>query len=164
MGWIPAVTGGAAAAAAAAEEQRKEEEEMTGYTREELEGEWEFKIVRSFMNAFANPRIMQRLVEEEARAGWEMVEKFDNGRVRFKRHKSARGLDDQLRAEGVDPYRANFGAGTKMAFKLVMVGAAVLGMLVVMAVSGSALPVIGVVLVFMLIVAVAVVFARGRLR
>ncbi len=109
MGWIPATTGGAtAAAAAAAEERRREEEEMTGYTQEELENDWEFKIVRSeFLRAFGNPEKMQRLIEEEARAGWVMIEKFDNTRVRFKRPRSARERDHLL-GPGIDPYRTQY--------------------------------------------------------
>lgn len=86
--------------------RREEEEEMTPYTAEELENNWEFKIVRSGIGEFGNPKTFQALLEQEARAGWVLVEKFDNSRVRFKRPISARQNDRNL-PEGVDPYRTD---------------------------------------------------------
>jgi hypothetical protein len=101
----------AAAAAAAAARQRmlaEEEEEMTSYSRDELADDWEFKIVRANTNVFRSPATFNRLVEEEARAGWVLLEKFDDSRVRFKRPRSARQRDASLPA-GVDPYRVRYG-------------------------------------------------------
>ena len=98
--------GGAAAAAAAEAERRREEEEMTKYTDAELQGEWEFKIVRSNTAAFRKPEVLQRLCAEEAAAGWILVEKFDNQRLRFKRPACARSHDSAL---GFDPYRTQYG-------------------------------------------------------
>lgn len=46
---------------------------------------WEFKIVRARRNLFRDPAIFQCLCEEEAEAGWIMLEKLDDRRVRFKR-------------------------------------------------------------------------------
>lgn len=87
----------------------REEEEMTHYTTEELENDWEFKIVRSYgMNTFRKPENLRRLIEEEALAGWVMVEKFDDTRVRFKRPMSARKKDYLLEPD-IDPYRSIFG-------------------------------------------------------
>ena len=57
---------------------------MTGYRAEDLEG-WEFKIVRSTLERFSNYEAEQKLCQEEAQSGWEMIEKYDNGRIRFKR-------------------------------------------------------------------------------
>jgi len=88
--------------------QREEEEDMTRYTRDELENDWEFKIVRSGSGAFRKPDVLETLIEEEALAGWEMVEKFDNSRVRFKRPKNARKRDSML-PDYVDPYRTQYG-------------------------------------------------------
>lgn len=83
------MSGGAVVAAIAASAAKarsdKEEEQMTTYSREELEHDWEFKIIRSNFNSFKKTAILKKLCEDEARAGWIMVEKFDNGRVRFKR-------------------------------------------------------------------------------
>ncbi|MBN1964461.1 MAG: hypothetical protein JW910_07430 [Anaerolineae bacterium] len=108
MGWIGGVA--AASAAAAAEAERQLEEEMLGYGEDEITGEWEFKIVRSTMGAFDNRKTFARLVAAEAEAGWELLEKLDDKRVRFKRHTSAR-LKDYLLPDDVDPYRTAFGMG-----------------------------------------------------
>jgi hypothetical protein len=107
---------GAAAAAAAAARRRRlleqgEEEEMTNYASEELANDWEFKIVRANTTAFRSPRAFNRLLEHEAQAGWTMVEKFDDMRVRFKRPRQARLRDAQL-PPGVDPYGSHYGMST----------------------------------------------------
>jgi hypothetical protein len=99
----------ATAAAAAAERRRREEEEsMTGYSAGDLADGWEFKILRSATGAFRNPERLRQALEEESRAGWVLVEKFDNQRVRLKRPASARAGDAGL---GFDPYRTRFGMG-----------------------------------------------------
>ena len=99
---------GAAAAAAAQRQMQEEEENMTPYSREELEQDWEFKIVRANTGAFGKAATFQALIDEEARAGWVLVEKFDNSRVRFKRPRSARMKDAQLPPE-IDPDRTHYG-------------------------------------------------------
>ncbi len=109
-----AATGGATAAAAAAAEKRRqmmlaeEEEDMTRYTQDDLGNDLEFKIVRSESGAFRKPEVLRQLIEEEARAGWVMLEKFDDSRVRFKRRRSAR-TRDALLPPGTDPYRTQYG-------------------------------------------------------
>jgi hypothetical protein len=45
---------------------------------------------------------MQRYLAEEAQAGWTLVEKFDNSRIRLKRPAVARQQDSQCT---FDPYR-----------------------------------------------------------
>lgn len=84
---------------------------MTTYTTEDLRDDWEFKIVRSYFEAFRNPQKLQQVIAEEARAGWVLVEKFDNGRLRFKRPASARA-NDQLLPPEVDPYRSYYGTNS----------------------------------------------------
>jgi hypothetical protein len=103
------MNGGAVAAAAAAAERRRqeqEEEEMTGYTPEELASGWEFKILRSATRSFRRPQVLKDVLEEERGAGWTLVEKFDDSRVRLKRPASARtdGADSRI-----DPYRSYVG-------------------------------------------------------
>ena len=98
--------GAAAAAAAEAERRRQEEEEMTKYTDADLQGDWEFKIVRANTMAFKNPEVFRQVCAEEARAGWTLVEKFDDSRLRFKRPVSARSGDAGL---DFDPYRTYYG-------------------------------------------------------
>ncbi len=106
---------GAFIAVHAANEQRRkieqEEEEMTKYTSEDLDHNWEFKIIRSTYPAFRKPGIFQALLEEESLAGWELVEKLDDRRVRFKRRRETRQRDATL-PPGLDPYRTQFGTNT----------------------------------------------------
>jgi hypothetical protein len=104
------MSGGAAAAAAgaaaAAESRRQEEEEMTPYSEGELSEGWEFKILRSNMNAFRKPEKLKKVLEEEGQAGWVLVEKFDDNRLRLKRPASARRADAAL---NFDAYRTQVG-------------------------------------------------------
>lgn len=104
---VVAVSGATNAAVAAelARKQREEEEQMTPYKNGDLEG-WEFKIVRSATGQFSKPESVRRLCEEESRAGWEMLEKFDEYRIRFKRKTEFRGNDRYLES---DPYRTQIG-------------------------------------------------------
>jgi hypothetical protein len=100
-------TAGAAAAAAAARRRREEEEEhMTPYSPHDLAENWEFKILRSATGDFKDPAVMQRYLAEEAGAGWTLVEKFDNSRIRLKRPAAARQQDAQC---AFDPYRTQVG-------------------------------------------------------
>jgi len=120
--------GGAWIAAVAAKKRRQQlrmEEEMTTYTQDDLTNDWEFKIVRSESGAFRNPKVLDKLVEEEAQAGWVMLEKLDDSRVRFKRPRSARAKDAYL-PEGVDAYRTHYGPPTARYAALVGVVVAVL--------------------------------------
>ena len=101
-----------AIAAAHAEQERKqqeeEEEKMTPYNNDELDSNWEFKIVRSDSNAFRKPEVLQNLIDEESISGWEMLEKLDDRRIRFKRPSSAKNNDFSL-PPGIDPYRSRYG-------------------------------------------------------
>jgi hypothetical protein len=117
-------------AAIAAREQRRrqkqemiEEVEMTNYTPGDLDNDWEFKIVRSERGAFRKPETFQRLMQEESAAGWELIEKLDDRRVRFKRRKAARSRDMSL-PQGIDPYRTQFDPRASRSLVLVLVGLA----------------------------------------
>jgi hypothetical protein len=117
------MTGGGAiaATAAAAEKKRreqKEEEEMTQYGSQDMNG-WEFKIVRSITARFSNHDAVQRLCAEESKAGWELVEKFDDNRIRFKRRIERRNQDQSL---GFDPYRTRIGI-TELGVAAIVIGA-----------------------------------------
>jgi hypothetical protein len=81
---------------------------MARYAQDDLNGDWEFKIVRSATPVFRKPKELNKLVEEEARAGWIMLEKLDNSRVRFKRSRRARAQDAYL-PDGIDSYRTHYG-------------------------------------------------------
>jgi hypothetical protein len=97
----------AAAAAAAAKRARdQEEEEMTSYEPVDVSDGWEFKILRSMRADFRYPERLQQALNEEGQAGWVLVEKFDDSRIRLKRPATARRNDTTL---GFDPYRAYYG-------------------------------------------------------
>jgi hypothetical protein len=110
-----------AAAAAARQKMLEEEEEMTAYSKEDLTDDWEFKIVRSATGAFRNPAALDKLRQDESQAGWVLIEKFDNSRVRFKRPRSARENDSRL-PQGMDPYRTAYGMDSVVLAILVVVG------------------------------------------
>jgi hypothetical protein len=97
------MSGAAGIAAAAQRRRRNEEEAMAGsYRADDIEG-WEFKILRSATRrAFGSAPALRAVLDEEARAGWELVEKFDDHRVRLKRRVDQRDLDRGL---PFDPYR-----------------------------------------------------------
>ena len=128
MGYVGGVVGATAAANAAAEKRRQmlraEEEDMAQYTQDDLKGDWEFKIVRSDTGAFRKPELLNKLIEEEAQAGWVMLEKFDDSRVRFKRPHSARTGDSFL-PDGVDPYRTRYGT---LATRQVLLAGVIIGL------------------------------------
>lgn len=88
--------------------ERQEEEQMTNYTHADLQDGWEFKIVRSATGAFKRPDFMANVLDEEALSGWQLVEKFDDNRLRLKRAGGAGRKDDFLPG-GVDPYRTHYG-------------------------------------------------------
>jgi len=98
--------GAAAAAARRRRAERQEEEQMTGYSATDLTDGWEFKILRSATGAFKKPDLLRQVLEEEGRAGWVMIEKFDAQRVRLKRPAAAKAGDAAL---GFDPYRTAVG-------------------------------------------------------
>ncbi|MCI0520616.1 MAG: hypothetical protein L0Z70_10240 [Chloroflexi bacterium] len=130
------------AAIHAAEERRKrelrrEEQDMTPYSREDLEGDWEFKIVRSEYGNFRKPEALEEMLQTEALGGWQLVEKFDNQRVRLKRPGTVRGKDHLL-PEGYDPYGTHYGRGMPRAvFKFSAVLIALLPGVALMLLNGG---------------------------
>jgi hypothetical protein len=80
----------------------REEEDMTPYSPEDLADDWEFKILRSSFGAFADPVKLKEILVEEGRAGWVLLEKFDDSRIRLKRRRPAADLDADL---DFDAYR-----------------------------------------------------------
>jgi hypothetical protein len=108
-----------AAAAAVCALAVQEEEEMTPYTPQDLAENWQFKILRSASGRFSDPIWLRSILDEEARAGWIMVEKFDDERVRLKRPASAQANDATL---GFDPYRTWVGIGPNLYVHLLVLG------------------------------------------
>ena len=109
----------AAAGAAAAEMLRQEEEEMTEYSDKDLREGWEFKILRANIAAFRDPQVLKQACEEEAQAGWILVEKFDDQRLRFKRPATAKDRDNYL---SFDAYRTRSTIQDAKKFTRIIVG------------------------------------------
>jgi hypothetical protein len=108
---------------------------MTPYSQQELSQDWEFKIIRSATSAFKKPDFLRQCLDEEARAGWVLVEKFDDGRLRLKRPAAARERDGKLE---VDPYRTFVGPSPNsvaLAIVAIIMGAflAVIGVIAILA-------------------------------
>ncbi|HEY9649042.1 MAG TPA: hypothetical protein V6C95_00155 [Coleofasciculaceae cyanobacterium] len=80
---------------------------------------WEFKIVRANGDLFRDPAVFQRLCQEEALAGWILLEKIDDRRVRFKRLIALRNVIDAQKLAH-DPYRCYYGSSFR---PLVWIGA-----------------------------------------
>ena len=102
------MSAGAAAAAAAKRRQNFEEEEEVTPMNTDSSGEFEYKIIRSVTSAFRTPAFFQQTLQEEAQAGWQLVEKLDDGRVRLRRSVEWRSKDALLTQ---DPYRTRIGMG-----------------------------------------------------
>ncbi len=101
-------------------QEQEEEERMTRYSSDDLNDNWEFKIIRSETAEFRKPEVFQQLLQEESIAGWQLVEKLDDMRIRLKRPASARKRDAML-PEGYDPYRTRFGASTRPIMLVILV-------------------------------------------
>jgi hypothetical protein len=99
---------------------RIEEEKMTPYSAQDLAENWEFKILRLLTARYRDPARLQAVLEEEARAGWTLVEKFDHGRVRLKRPASAKSEDATL---PFDARRTTLGPGPGYMIVLTFLGA-----------------------------------------
>jgi hypothetical protein len=118
---------GAAAAAAIKKKRDEEEEKLTHYRPSDLEG-WEFKIVRSAGRITGEK--FERLLSEESVHGWELVEKFDDYRVRFKRRIENRTA---YRIGETDPYRTAFGLSEgRLAIIIILVSLGVLGAIILL--------------------------------
>ena len=86
-------------------------------------GAVEYKIIRSATGAFKDPAKFRAALDEEARAGWELVEKLDNSRARLRRSTECRQRDAEL---GQDPYRTQVGM-SEAALVLSIIVAVLLG-------------------------------------
>jgi hypothetical protein len=90
---------------AAEEEPRTQvesEETALPYTPGELTDDWEFKMIRSNLGLFGGREFRERILAEEHRAGWVLVEKFDDHQMRLKR---LRKFHPEPEGEDYDPYR-----------------------------------------------------------
>ncbi len=111
-----------------------EEENLTRYesnmSSEQPKG-WEFKILRTNSGGFRSRKVLNKACAEEAQAGWILLEKLDDHRLRFRRPITARDRDQQCK---IDPYRTRYGIAeivetwtTIIVLLVIMSGAAILG-------------------------------------
>lgn len=70
---------------------------------------WEFKILRASRDLFKDAKVLQKACDEESLAGWILLEKLDDRRLRFKRPIALREV---IKPENmpVDPYRSHYGS------------------------------------------------------
>ncbi|MEA5476097.1 hypothetical protein VB774_00540 [Pseudanabaena galeata UHCC 0370] len=111
-----------------------EEENLTRYesnTSSDQPKGWEFKILRTSSGGFRSRKVLNKVCAEESQAGWILLEKLDDHRLRFRRPITARDRDNQCK---IDPYRTHYGLGeivetwtTIIVLLAIMSGAAVLG-------------------------------------
>lgn len=78
----------------------------------------EYKIVQSNTPMFANTAKLKEIAAEEARAGWELIEKVDNFKLRFQRDISHRDNDSKLDS---DPYRTQVGVSSAVTYTITAV-------------------------------------------
>ena len=118
---------GAAAAAEKLRRDREEEEEAMSFTTGPS-GDMEYKIIRSVTRAFKSPEKFRAILDEEARAGWDLVEKLDDGRARLRRSVAWRQKDGEL---SQDPYRIKVGM-TEGVLALIIVASVLSGIALVL--------------------------------
>ena len=89
---------------AAAQTQRlQQEEEENNPEIDDAEDGWEYKVLKSRHHAgFKDPRGLADTLAVESAAGWMLLEKLDDKRLRLQRPVSARDHDSDL---NFDPYR-----------------------------------------------------------
>lgn len=68
--------------------------------------EIEYKILQSQTPLFASTAKMHEVLEQESRAGWNLLEKEDNYRIKLQRNISNRENDKNL---DIDAYRSSVG-------------------------------------------------------
>jgi hypothetical protein len=111
-----------------------EEENLTRYesnTSSDQPKGWEFKILRTGSGGFRGRKVLNKVCAEESQAGWILLEKLDDHRLRFRRPISARDRDSHCK---IDPYRTRYGIAeivetwtTIIVLLAIMSGAAVFG-------------------------------------
>lgn len=73
----------------------------------------EYKVVQAQTPLFADPAKMQEILKEEARAGWQLLEKEDNYRIKLQREISHRASDASL---DFDAYRSTVGVSAVVTY------------------------------------------------
>lgn len=75
--------------------------------------ELEYKVITSQTPMFADTSKMHEVLEQETKAGWRLLEKQDNYRIRLQRDISERENDGSL---GFDAYRSTVGVSSTVTY------------------------------------------------
>jgi len=73
----------------------------------------EYKTLHSQTPLFSDPERLRAILAEEARAGWDLVEKQDNYRIKLQRETSHRDNDGNL---DFDAYRSTVGVSSLITY------------------------------------------------
>lgn len=73
----------------------------------------EYKVIQSQTPLFADTAKMHEILAEEAKAGWRLLEKEDNYKIRVQRDISHRANDSGL---GLDAYRTTVGVSSVVTY------------------------------------------------
>ncbi|MEX0965241.1 MAG: hypothetical protein WDZ52_14505 [Pseudohongiellaceae bacterium] len=75
----------------------------------------EFKTMQAQTPLFADTKKMQEVLENQAKAGWDLLEKEDNYRIKLQRDISHRSNDGSL---DMDPYQSTVGVSSVLTYGL----------------------------------------------
>ena len=75
--------------------------------------ELEYKVVQAQTPLFSDTAKMHEILDQEARAGWQLLEKEDNYRIKLQRNISHRENDKNL---DFDAYRSNVGVSSVVTY------------------------------------------------
>jgi hypothetical protein len=121
--WLPMLV--VLAVAVKKHKQDREEEEVTP-VEPDAPMSYEYKILRSASASFKDRAKLKAILEEEARAGWELYELLDCSRLRLRRSVTWRARDGELTQQ--DPYRTRVGASEgAIALRVILVALALMG-------------------------------------
>lgn len=95
----------------------------------------EYKVIQSQTPLFADTSKMHEVLIEEAKAGWRLLEKEDNYKIRLQRDISHRVNDTNL---GFDAYRTTVGVSSVVTYGVTaLVTLAIVSLILYIAVWGS---------------------------
>ncbi len=75
--------------------------------------ELEYKVIQAQTPLFADTNKMHKVLDEEAKAGWRLLEKEDNYKIRLQRDISHRANDKNL---DIDAYRSAVGVSSVVTY------------------------------------------------
>lgn len=73
----------------------------------------EYKVMQAQTPLFSETAKMHEVLEQEAKAGWQLLEKEDNYRIKLQRNVSHRENDKNL---GFDAYRSTVGVSSMVTY------------------------------------------------